>query len=67
MIFLFFLVFLISYSFPKKEKEEEKIEKWSFFLPIQNERKMEKEREENTYSQGQRKEKDLVHPEMNKV
>ena len=44
----------------EKEGTESFFYSFSFLSPLKNERKMEKEREENTYSQGQRKEKDLA-------
>ena len=57
MIFLFFLVFLISYSFPKKEKEEEKKEK--ILLKKWNLKRKEEGR--NTHFQGHfRCKKDLI-------
>ena len=55
----------MSYSFyllPQKEKRRKK-EGNNPFFSLRNERKMEKEREENTYPQGHEKEKDLVHRE----
>ena len=52
-----------SHSFPKNEKDTEKIEKWSFFLPISppaERKKFGNWKEENTYPQGHGKEKDLA-------
>ena len=48
------------YLLSQKEKRRKKEGNDPFFS-LQNERKMEKEREENTYSQGHENEKDLVH------
>ena len=45
----------------EKEGKESFFYSFSFLSPLKNERKMEKEREENTYSQGHGKEKDLVY------
>ena len=54
------------YLLSQKEKRRKKEGNDPFFS-LQNERKMEKEREETRGLQGHGKEKDPVYPEMNKV
>ena len=51
----------------EKEGTESFFYSFSFLSPLKNERKMEKEREENTYSQGHEKEKDPAYLAIDKV